>query len=100
MAVLLQERAEQIPCWVCLFPSVLLSILCCIADRKIDESRRPGLGIYMWADGAAFQDVVNLYMGEEFPYGMDPTETNDDPMDLQISNRNATSGLGSAGLIS
>lgn len=54
----------------------------------------------MWADGAAFQDVVNQYMGEEFPYGMDPMETDDDPMQLQVPSRNSTNGLGSAGLLS
>lgn len=47
----------------------------------------------MWADGASFQDLVNQEMGEEFPYGMDPTETDDDPMQLQMSNRNVTAGL-------
>jgi len=38
----------------------------------------------MWADGANFQDVVNQEMGDRFPYGMDPTLINDDPMDLEM----------------
>lgn len=44
-----------------------------------DQHGSPGLGIYMWTDGAAFQFVVNQEMGEEFTYGMDPSWINDDP---------------------
>ncbi len=44
----------------------------------------------MWADGASFQDVVNQEMGDMFPYGMDPTIINDDPMDLGAKIQNQT----------
>lgn len=66
----------------------------CPADQWFphdkDQDNRPGLGIYMWEDGASFQDVVNQEMGDMFPYGMDPTITNDDPMSLDNQIRNQT----------
>ena len=44
-----------------------------------DHNNKPGLGLFMWADGSGFETVVNQEMGEMFPYGMDPTIHNDEP---------------------
>lgn len=43
----------------------------------------------MWADGANFQFVVNQEMGDMYPFGMDPTITNDDPdaVDTAVFNK-------------
>ena len=46
-------------------------------DDIQDQYRRPGLGVYIWTSDALFQEVVNQEMSDDFPYGMDPTETND-----------------------
>ena len=48
-----------------------------------DEQGEAGVGLFVWQDGAMFQDVVNQEMGEMFPYGMDPTWT-DDEMEGEI----------------
>ena len=43
-----------------------------------DAQGEAGVGVFIWQDGAAFQDVVNQEMGEMFPYGMDPMWRNDE----------------------
>ena len=39
----------------------------------------------MWEDGALFQEVMNQNMGDEFPSGVDPTDTSE-PLSLSIQN--------------
>jgi len=58
----------------------------------VDKDYRsvPGLGIYMWADGASFEFVMNQEMGDQFPFGMDPTLTNMD----NVVRSNATFAAG------
>ena len=46
----------------------------------------------MWEDGAGFETVVNQEMGDQFPYGMDPSLTNSD----LTSGNTSVSGDGSA----
>ncbi len=48
------------------------------ADVNKDERNVSGLSIYMWADDASFEFVMNQKMSKQFPYGMNPTLTNDD----------------------
>lgn len=45
----------------------------------------------MWADGASFEFAMNQEMGEQFPFGMDPTLTNMD--DMVRSNATFAAGL-------
>ncbi len=64
-----------------------------------DHQNRSGLGIYIWEDGANFEFVVNQETGNGFPYGMDPSVTNDElgkagnnqtvPAELTVGNSSA-----------
>ena len=49
-----------------------------LTNRTKDDNGEAGVGIFIWQDGAMFQDVVNQEMGEMFPYGIDPTWRNDE----------------------
>ena len=41
----------------------------------VDETGRPGVGIFMWEEGAPFESLVRSQMGVKFPFGLDPLAT-------------------------
>ena len=65
----------------------------------LDKLGRPGIGVFVWRDGAHFQEIINQYMGEQNPYGLDPTITYDElggngtrPLGLRFGNTTGSGG--------